>query len=102
MPPRVGDDGYAAAQTIIDTRSRCSRGDFHDARRPLQHKHMTDTGHGPDFIQIGALDGSVENRTLLVHGILHARHFDIDAELLLALYNPRFVRIDNGLADDLE
>src|ERR1700689_3268842 len=99
MPPSIGDDGDTAAQAIIDSQSRRSRWDLHGARRTLQHKRMTDARHRLDFIQIGTLNHGVEHWTLLIHGILHARDFDINAKLLGALPNPRFVGIDARFSD---
>src|SRR5271154_3863944 len=63
---------------------------------------MTNAGHLPDVVQIGAVYFSSENRAFLEHGVQHARQSQIDAVNLFGGYDVSHVTTALRMPNDFE
>src|SRR5580704_5314582 len=81
MPPSVGDDGYTAAQRIVDDEGRSLPGrSLELSLAALKNEHVTDAGQRLDLVTISALHCGIEHRALVKHGVLHAGNPDVNTE----------------------
>ena len=68
--------------------------------RPFHFKHMANTGHGLDLIEISAYALPRVHGTLVVDGVQHAGNFEVDAVKRFAGDDAGVVNAGSRAADD--